>query len=192
MKTMEFEEMKRIWDQQNQLPLYTYDSQAIHHRILSKKRSAIHITNFSELMLIIVNLGSAGFVVAVNIFKEISNLYLYLMAGWMFVTALYSLISRVRRLRGEDNFERSMLGDLKHAINVATYQVRLSQIMRWNILPIGTLALLSVLGKSESVWVVILMLGFFFLVYWAGGWEHNIYKNKKRELEILFNKLKEE
>jgi hypothetical protein len=33
------------------------------------------------------------------------------------------------------------------------------------------------------------VLLFFALSYYAGGWEHNIYKRKKRELEVLKKKL---
>ena len=189
---MEFEEMKTIWDTQNRKPLYVINEQALHNRILSKKKTASHITNISELLCIIA-MGSTGcFVLGVNLFKQSQSIAMYGLAAWMLSCALYSLVSRVRRIRGNGRFDRSMRGDLQHALAVATYQVRFSQLMRWNILPIGILTLLSVWESEKSGWIALGILFFFALSYYAGGWEHNIYKARKRELEGLQDKLTNE
>ena len=186
---MEFEELQKIWDAQKNEPLYAINETALHNRILSKKKQASHITNITELLLIIVNLGAGSFVLGVNLFKQNRNIFMYLMAAWMFATFLYSLVSRIRRIKGDRRFDRSLHGDLNHAISVATYQVRLSQIMRWNILPIGALSLLSAWEGGKLFWVVGLIGIAFALVWYAGSWEHSIYKAKKRELEVLQKKL---
>src|SRR4051812_47574418 len=44
MITMEFDEMKKIWDSQNNEPLYAINEKALYNRILSKKKQAHHIT----------------------------------------------------------------------------------------------------------------------------------------------------
>ena len=186
---MEFDELQKIWDVQNNEPLYAINEKALHNRILSKKNQARHITNISELLLIIVNLASGSFVLGINLFKQHGNIFMYVMAAWMFATALYSLLIRIRRIKGNSQFDRSMHGDLNHAISVATYQVRLSQIMRWNILPIGALSLLGVWEGGKLFWVVGLMGVFFALTWYASRWEHRIYKSRKRALEILQKKL---
>ena len=85
-----------------------------------------------------------------------------------------------------------MHGDLRHALSVATYQVRLAQFGRWNILPIGILILLGVWESGKSIWVVVGTLIFFVLANYVAGWESGIYKARKRELEILKNKLEGE
>src|SRR4051812_1101237 len=36
MRTMEFDEMKKIWDAQNNQPLYVIDEKGLHNRIQSK------------------------------------------------------------------------------------------------------------------------------------------------------------
>jgi hypothetical protein len=72
---------------------------------------------------------------------------------------------------------------------VASNQVHISQRMLWNILPIGALATLGLWEGGKSILIVIVVLLFFALSYYAGGWEHNIYKRKKRELEVLRKKL---
>jgi len=186
---MEFDELQKIWDSQNNQPLYAINEKALHNRIQSKRKQAYHITNFSELLLIVVNLGAGSFVLGVGLYRQHGNIFMYVLAAWMFASALYALVSRIRRIKGDHRFGRSMHGDLDHAIFMATYQVRLSRVMRWNILPIGGLSLLSLWENGKSFWIIGAILIFFALAYFAGGWEHGIYKAKKRELEILKKKL---
>jgi len=189
---MEFEELQQIWDSQNDRPLYVIDQKALHNRIQTKMKRAGNITNFSELLLILVNLSAASFVLAINVFSQSLNIYMYLMVAWMFGTALYLLARRMQRIKGNTRFDRSMLGDLNYAISLATYQVRLSQLMRWNILPIGALSIFGVLSGEKPIWVAGIILIFFVVAYFASNWEHGIYESRKRELKILQDKLKNE
>lgn len=187
---MEFDEMQKIWDSQNNEPLYAINENALHNRIMSKKKTGYHITNTSELLLIIVNAGAGLFILGVNFSKPGMNIYKYLLAGWMLLSALYMLVSRIRRMKNSHQFDRSMLGDLSDAISVATYQIRLSQAGRWNILPMGILCLLWLWASGKPTWsIAVVAISFAFAVY-AARWEHSIYKNRKRELEILEKKLK--
>ena len=186
----EFEELKQIWDSQNGQPLYAINEKALHSRILSKKKLTLHIANVSELLLIIVNSTACFFILGMNSFNTSANVFMYLIAVWMLGCALFLLVSRIRRINRSNRFDRSMLGDLDHAISVATYQVRLSQLMLWNILPIGIVSLLGIWEGGKSIWIAAGTLIFFVLAYYAGGWEHTIYKGRKRELEILQDKLK--
>ena len=187
--TVEFEELQKIWGSQNEKPLYAIDEKALHNRILSKKKQAYHISNISELLVILVNSGAGCLILGLNLSNQNENVAMYVLAAWMFASAMYVLVSRISRIRGESQFDRSLRGDLSHAILMATYQVRLSQIMRWNILPIGILSLLGMWEGGKSVWVAGGVLIFFVLAYYAGGWEHGIYIRRKRELELLKGKL---
>jgi hypothetical protein len=189
---MEFEELQLIWDSQNNKPLYVIDERALHNRILSKKKQARRITNISELLSIIANTCTGCFILGANLFKQSGNISMYLLSAWMFATALFTLVGRIRRQKRDHRFDRSMLGDLRYAISVATYQVRLSQLLRWNMLPIGILIILGVWENGKSVWLAVGISIFLFLANYAAGWEHGIYKKKKRELEMLRNKLENE
>ncbi|MEP7142679.1 MAG: hypothetical protein ABI707_07405 [Ferruginibacter sp.] len=189
---MEFEEMKKIWDSQNNEPIYGINEKALHNRILSKKNQALHITNISELLGIVANMGGACLIFGINFFGQKGNVFMYLLSAWMFTTALYLLVSRIRRRKAFARFDRSMLGDLHHAISLATYQVRFSRLMRWNALPIAIFVFLGIWDKGKPVWVASGVLIFFVLVNYAAGWEHNIYERKKLELEILQKKLENE
>ena len=190
---MEFEEMKKIWNMQTNETLYVINEQALHNRILSKKKSAGHIANVSELLIIFVNLATTLLVSGLTRTLPNSYIFMYALAAWTFITALYLLVARFRRKKNENRFDRSMLGDLLHALSNATYQVRLSRLMLWNSIPIGFLLFFGFWESGKlSVWVLVIMLIFFALANYAGIWEHNIYKKKKRELEILQQKLEKE
>ena len=186
---MEFEELRKIWDAQNNQPLYAINEKAMYNLILSKKKQAHHITNISELLIIIVYFITGSVVLAMNFYDQSSIISMYVLCAWMLGSALFMLVNRIRRIKGENKFDRSMSGDLDHAISVATYQVRISQIMLWNVLPIGALTIIGLWEGGKSIWIVMIVLLFFALSYYAGGWEHNIYKRKKRELETLKKKL---
>src|SRR5215204_3589615 len=189
MITMEFEELRKIWDAQNDQPLYAINEKAMYNLILSKKKQAHHITNISELLIVIVYFITGSVVLTMNFYDQSSNISMYVLSAWMLGSALFILVNRIRRIKDGNRFDRSMSGDLDHAISVAAYQVRISQIMLWNILPIGALTILGLWEGGKPIWIAIVVLLFFALTYYAGGWEHNIYKRKKRQLEVLKKKL---
>ncbi|WP_428666522.1 hypothetical protein [Runella sp.] len=186
---MEFDELQKIWDSQTKEPLWVINEAALHKRIVLKKDQMSHIADFSELLSIVVNLGAGSFVFGINYFKRSDSLFMYLMATWMLIAGLCVLVSRIRRLKGKDTFDRSVLGELNYAISMASYQVHLSRLMRWNIVPIVILSLLSVWEGGKSIWLAVGLLAVFALSYFAAGWEHRIYVGKERELEVLRTKL---
>lgn len=186
---MEFDELQKIWDSQTQQNVWVIDENALHKRVLIKKEKMSYITDFSEVLSIVVNFGGGSLVLGLTIFKRSENLSMYLMAAWMLATSFYVIASRIRRLKGKNTFDRSVLGELNYAVSTATYQVRFSQLMRWNIVPIGVLSVLSSWDSGKAIWLVPGLLLFFALSYFASGWEHRIYRAKKQELVTLQKKL---
>lgn len=189
---MEFDEMKKIWDNQNNEAFYGINEKALHQRILSKKQTVSHITNFSELLWIISNSLAGCFVLISSFLKPTTNISMTLLGAWMLGTAIYVLFSRMHRIRANNRFDKSMNADLDDAISTATYQVRFSQLGRWSIFPLGLFLLMAVWESDKSNWMMLAILIFFVLVNYATAWEHNIYKAKKHELEILRSKLENE
>ncbi|WP_373520935.1 hypothetical protein [Aquiflexum sp.] len=181
--------MKTIWDSQNNEMLFGINEQAMHNLIQSKMEKGKHITNTSELLMVVVNIIAGSFVLGMNVFKGNENIFMYLLSAWMFGTAFFLLASRVRRIGASKKFDRTMLGDLEQAISVATYQVRFSFLGRWNILPIGSLVALGLWDSGKSMWILAAFIIFFILTNYASGWEHRIYEGRKRELENLKSKL---
>jgi hypothetical protein len=186
---MEFDELQKIWDTQNNQPLYAINEQALHKRIVAKKHQAVRIVVRSEWILIIVNTASGLFTLTQN---GRSLIFVYVLVAWMLGTALYVLVNRIRRMRAHKQFDRSMSGDLQHALAAVNYQMRISQIMRWNILFMGGLMSLTNWEGGQSVWFILGVAFLFLLVFYASGWEMRIYKAKKRELEVLQKKLQED
>jgi len=188
---MEFDELQKIWDSQREQPLYVINEQALHNRIVAKKYHVMHIAGFTEWLLIIVNATTGGFLVQINRARH-GYMFVYILAAWMFGSVLYVLITRIRRLNDQHRFQRTLNGDLQHALTVAGYQVRIAQIMRWNVLPVGILVILSMWEGGKPVWLSLIVAFFFILVFIACKWELAGYRNKKRELEVLQQKLQED
>ena len=79
---MEFDEMKKIWDAQNNQPLYVMDENALYKRIQSKMNSLLHVTSTSELGLIVINLFTGIVLIARNSFARGPNIFLIIEAAW--------------------------------------------------------------------------------------------------------------
>jgi len=186
---MEFDEMKRIWDAQNNQPLYVLDEKALHNRIQAKMNGALHFASINEWFSIFVYLGAGGLLLGLNSFKSGANIFMYLESAWMFATVLYVVVSRIRRIKASRRFDRSIHGDLDHAISLAAYQVRLSRIMCWNVLPMGTIMIFSgwEVGKLFKASAVILIS--VALAFYVGRKGDRVNKRRKRELEVLKEKL---
>lgn len=185
MNTMEFEEMKKIWDTQNQKTMYAIDEDALQHRIQSRKRYASHCANYTEIFLIVVNIAAGGFVLSAELMSDRVNVYMYLLSIFMLITAVFVLLWHFQRRKRENRFDNSMVGNLNHAIQNAGYQVRLSQIMRWYILPIGLFFLLGLWQSDKPIWILIPFALLMILTVWGSRWEHQIYIRRKRQLEKL-------
>ena len=186
---MEFDEMKKIWDAQNNQPLYVLDEKALHNRIQSKMNTVLRLTSISEWSLIIIYFGASAILVGLNPFKPGANIFLYLEAAWMFAIVVYFVISHIRRIKASRQFDRSIQGDLNHAISLANYQMRISQIIRWNFLPMGAIMIFSgwEAGKLFKVSVVILVS--YSLAFYVTSKGLRANKRRKRELQVLKEKL---
>jgi hypothetical protein len=189
MISMEFDEMKKIWDTQNNQTLYVIDEKAMHNRILSKMNGVLHLTSVSEWVLIMIYLGSGSVLLVLNPFKPGANIFMYVGAAWMFATAIYLMVSRIRRIKANRRFDRSIQGDLDHAISLAGYQVRLSQFIRWSMLPLGAIMIFSGWegGKLLKVGAFILVSYALAFLVTSKGLRAN--KRRKHALQVLKEKL---
>jgi hypothetical protein len=186
---MEFDEMKKIWDAQNNQPLYTIDEKALHNRIQSKMNSVLRATSIGEWLLIMINLGTGSILLGLNRFKPGTNIFLYLEAVWLFAVVAYLVVSRIRRIKASRQFDRSIRGDLDHAISLASYQMNISQIIRWNFLPMGAIMILSGWEAGELFKVSAVILVSYFLAFYVTSKGYRMNKRRKRELQVLKEKL---
>jgi len=182
---MEFDEVQNIWSAQNMQMPYSIDTAELHRRILSKKAKVIFKTNFTEWLNIVVNLGVGAFTLWTNATSSRHNFFIYCLSAWVFVVAIMVVIGRVRRLIAGRRFDRSIQGELQHALAVADYQVKFSELIRWNNFVIGGLVLFGLWEASKPWWTFVLITLFLLLGWYVSGFEHKFYRRQKQRLEEL-------
>lgn len=180
---MEFEEMKKVWDTQANEPAYVINESALRNSIQRKKNKGLHITNFSELLCIVVYIAVGGFLITIG------TIGMYILGAWLIAVGIACLASRIMRKVGEKKFDRTMLGDLDHAVSVANYQVRFSGLMRWNVIPVAVFILQGLWSKDNMTALMIAIILFFAVTFYASGWEHNYYKERRKHVVELRNML---
>jgi hypothetical protein len=184
----EFEELQRIWDSQNNKPVYVMNEEALFRRVTTKKDTVVNTTTVNEWLLIIINLLAGSFILFTD-FPNAASVFMRIMGIWMLAVAAYVASSRILRINNGRKYDRTLRGELAHAIAVAAYQVRLSYLMKLNIVPIAVLILLGLWAGEKSLWIGCVTCIFFVLAFYLGRWEHKIYVGRKNELETLQAKL---
>ena len=190
MNTMEFDDMKKIWDTQNNEALYAINESALHKRIQAKKRGTKRMTSMTEIILIAANLIAGGMVIISHLIKNSSNIPIFIMGGLMLTIGLYIGFLRHRRIQRDQQTDLSMLGDIDNAIKNINYRIWLSQSMvSFGLLVIG-FTMFSVINSDKSLFTTILIGGFFVIGFALSLWEHkHFHVGKKRQLLALREKL---
>ena len=160
---MDFEEMKKIWDTQNNQPLYAIDEEALHNRVKAKKNSTKRTTNKTELILIAANVFAGGLVIISRFIKDNATLVSTFMGVMMLITAAYLIFLRARRIKRDQQVDNSVLGDLDNALENINYRVSLSRSMIWYAILVSFLTLYSVFDSEKSI-VFILLVSVFFVI----------------------------
>jgi len=190
---MEFDELKKIWDTQNNTPMYAINEETLHKRIQTKKDRTTRLVNLTEIALTIINVGVGSFLLWDSIIDN-EGVYSYLIAAFMLFSAGYLIIDRIRRQREANRFNRSMLGDLDHAIANADRLIVLSRkVIWWYNLPILLLLILKLM-QAQSGWLTWLLIALAFtLAYFLGRWELNrCHLPRKESLKTLRDTLTED
>ncbi len=189
---MNIEDMKKIWNEQDQQHQYVIDEQLLQENIQRKKRKGSRFVNKMEWAMIFSNLLAGGSIIGMNMIRHNTHPYVSALGAVMLAAAVYVLIIRQKRLKNENRFDRTMLGDLDHAINNANYRARLSYSMLIYWILFSLLMLGTAILEGWSVMQVTGIAVFCIVVGLLGRWEHKSWHvaNKKR-LEALKSKLME-
>lgn len=190
---MEFDELQKVWDKQNNEPLYVINEEALHRRVQSKKRAAAKKANWMEMILIGANLLAGSILLWAVLFKgKEHETFIYVMIPVMLLVPFYLLYKRAQRKKSENKFEHTLLGDIEHALSNAAYTVTLSRTGQFYFFGIAALTMLSLIfDKNASIGSIIGISILFVLGIYASRWEHNFYVRKKKELETLKEKMEE-
>lgn len=191
---MKFEDMKKIWDEQREEHVYVINEQQLHENIKSRKQGASRMVNKMELFLLGVN-GITGATLIVLNYVDRSGEVLFgtLMGLFLLGMAAFIWVRRRTRLKHENRFDRTMLGDINHAIENATYQVRLSYAMLLTVVPVFSLAFMGAWKEGKSPVVLGFIAAMFVLAFFLGRWEHRgLHVARKKRLEAIREKLTSE
>lgn len=188
---MEFEEMKKIWDSQNNEQLYAINEAALHRSIKSKKKRAARLTNINDFGLMAIGIATA---LIYSFSAETPGIYDYLIVAMLFLLTGYVWLGRIHRKKKERTFGRTMLGDLDHAISSVSYEMNRSVKMVWYfVLPSAILIFFKLSRVDASLWKWVSIGAAFVLSALILRWDYNrCQKPKKRKLEALRDKLIEE
>jgi len=188
---MELEEVQNIWSNQNKQMPYSIDTAELHRRILSRKAKAVYITNFTEWLNIVVGLGAGAFTLWTNTTSKHQSFFIYCYSAWIFIVTILVVAARMRRRAAGRRFERSIQGELQHGMAIADYQVKFSQLMRWNIFVVGGLVLFGLWEMAKPWWpwatlgiIVVMSMG-----WYVSGFEKRYYRRQKKRLEELSDLL---
>jgi hypothetical protein len=189
---MRFEEMKKIWDEQNKEHVFAIDEKQLHQNIEEKKRKSSALVGRIEIILIVVNSLASSTIIGLNVVQRKGNIFENAMALLMLATAIYIIFRRAHRLKNENRFDRTMLGDLDHAISNATYQAQLSYGMLINSVIIGILLFLNAVAEDKSPGLLFLIIALFAITIYLSRWEHRSWHvARKKRLEGMRAKLVE-
>ncbi len=176
---MDFNDMKKIWDEQNKQSLYAIDEKALHNRVIKKKTKASAIASKSEKYMIGSLIIASLIVWVATVYTGDFELLPLVLSGFMLTMAGLLYSKRSKRLKWQNTFDRSILGDLEEAIANAEYQLRISKLSRNLFFVVAAVTLFDVLSVEEW-WKSLVTLGFFLVVYRLAKWEYKTFYLSQR------------
>jgi len=209
---MDFENIKVIWDSQNDEPLYAMNEAAIQAIVQHRNRVFRRCTSLSYLAEIIsgVVLGGAilmgAGILAVNpaffgirIPASGSDLFfLTASGGTWFYYAVYMTFARRRQLARSTDFDSTLRGDLDRAIAETNSEIQSMKRLLWHgLLPawfgtyLGCITVYRLKGVSTTPFLMLAVVMIAALV--AAIYMNRVVRNRliprQREMESLRNKL---
>ncbi|MBO6571025.1 hypothetical protein GYB29_11220 [bacterium] len=190
---MQFNDLQKIWDSQNNKPMYVIREEVLHQKIIAKGRKAGRTANITEWILILTGSTAAGILIYFDFIKDEGNTFSFISVVLFSLITVYGLINRFLRKNKAEGFVRSVLGDLEHALSVSEYQVSLSKGMLYGFWPaVFFISLLSLIMSDKPIWYSIIFGLLFIAVSFLSRWEHRCYVHRRNELAALKKKLTEE
>jgi hypothetical protein len=92
-------------------------------------------------------------------------------------------------VKASRRFDRSIHGDLNHAIYLVSYQMRIAQILRWNLLPMGAIMIFSGWESGKLFMVSAIIVVLYTGSFYASSKRDRANKTRRRALQVLKEKL---
>jgi surface polysaccharide O-acyltransferase-like enzyme len=187
---MEFEDLKKIWDTQNNEPMYAINETALHRRIHQHKNKTGWLAHINEIGMMFIATVTGGFLL-IDAIRDQESAYSYVGGLAFLVIGVFVFFSRRTRKRNENRFDQSMLAELDQAIKNAGYLVTFARtFVWWFLLPAAIFSFPNLALNNASWEKYLLILGAFLLSYLVVTWElRRVHLPRKRKLESLRDKL---
>lgn len=157
---MNFEEMKVIWDSQNEEPMYAINQTALRASIKRKTRGFKRLVLFFEFVMILASFGG-GAVFLLKPLIEGTNYHQIISALIFFGASMIFFKSIIRRGKTEGAFEQTLLGDLEKALWQVKHHISRSRSLRLGFILPCCIAVLIDFGFEfhvDRIWMVVLFL----------------------------------
>jgi len=190
---MEFEEMQKIWNEQKGETMYAINENALHRSITQKKEAANKRINKVEISLIIIN-SLVSITLLTDAILDKEGFWDYAGAFVMLLTVVFLVIFRLKRKKAANQFDRSMLGELDHAIaNTRSILQIATTMVYWYLLPVGFFSLGKMLYFGASLERWLLIIGLYTLAFFLIQWERKkCHIPRKERLLALKRRLLDE
>ena len=215
---MDFEQLKVIWDSQNDKPLYAVNEAALHAIVRRRKDEEHRRTAWCYGREIAINLLVGIVMLALSVVfvwgdqawlqslpwvnRPVTSWHvLAMLVGgslWIFCAG-YMWSARRRQLRREENYDHSLHGDLDRALSHIDFQIHIARsIVWWGLVPSWIAAGLWVVAlfhlKGGPAWAyvmgaVVMAGAFAFALACQYQAIRRRYQPRQRELEALREKL---
>ncbi len=185
---MDFEQMKVIWNTQDERPMYAVDERTLHTAIRRRSRSFRGIITASHLAIMLTSFVLGVLFLAEPLATGASH---HRMASGAILLLLGAAQSAalLRKRRGESRFAQSLLGDLDRAIWRVDEAIAWARALRrWYIPPFIAAVTIDVAFRTslQSVLLWLLVLAILVVASRSIEWElRSWHVPLKRRLEAL-------
>ena len=160
---IEFEKMQKVWNEQKGETMYVINEATLHDTVMRKKDAASRRINRVEISIGLINavVTIILFVIAIR-----GHPLIFPSFGIMAASVIYILYFRWKRKKAEDTFDRSVLGELDHAISNTSYIISFNYFILVYAVAFAIVNMTQMIIRRDSVleWLIItsaLVLSFF-------------------------------
>jgi hypothetical protein len=187
---MDFEELKVIWNSQENEKMYAINESTLHEYIRKNLKSVTNTMKFFETAITGANL-LVGIWLMVESLDNIFPSTQHFLAVFYFGFGIYALVRVFMRREAEKPFEKTVVGEVERAIWRIDYlMAEARRMINWYLVPL--IVIFGVLAFFDPrLWMVFgLMLLTAVATYFGYRWEFKkIHLPRKKNLNALREKL---
>lgn len=186
---MQFEDLQKVWDQQNQQPMYVLNEEALQQQIRRKGNKISRYITINEFGLLIISVLTTANLA----FTSENRTYALLVGIAMFSSCAYMMWGRYQRLKKTPEAS-SVLAELEYTISQSDYYLQFAKtFFLWFMLPMALVVVFRLFSAEAGLWKWLLIIGSFSFAFLLVRLElHYKHLPRKRSLEKLKEKLLEE